>query len=153
MCMRERGLFGNEQYGHDKKTFSFTMQRLTWQALRYADAPRAPPNTIWNNLHSWDLEMPHSTDIYKDWVNTLLLVSTLEATVTFAAAFTMPGGYSGSGGTATFLEKHVFQVFVICNTLAICIVPLLLLLLSSGHNQMILICLLLPVCWLCQCWD
>lgn len=98
-------------------SFSFTMQRLTWQALRYVDAPRAPPGTI--KEHLANPRKPHNTDKYNDRVNTLLLVATLVATVTFAAAFTMPGGYNGPGGMATFLEQHMFQVFVISNTIAI----------------------------------
>ncbi|GMY34707.1 protein ACCELERATED CELL DEATH 6-like [Fagus crenata] len=95
-------------------------ERLTWQALRYAgapqdaSAPQAPPDTV----RAKEPEKPQSTDKYKDRVNTLLLVATLVATVTFAAAFTMPGGYNGSGGVATFIEKRMFQVFVICNTIA-----------------------------------
>lgn len=61
----------------------------------------------------------------KDRVNTLLLVSTLVVTVTFAAGFTMPVGYINSSdnlnsGMATFLVKRMFHVFVICNTLSMC---------------------------------
>ncbi|KAM1513947.1 hypothetical protein ACFX11_025788 [Malus domestica] len=35
-------------------------------------------------------------EIHRNRVNTLLVVATLVATVTFAAGFTMPGGYSNS---------------------------------------------------------
>lgn len=58
----------------------------------------------------------------KDTVNTLLVVTTLIATVSFAAGFTMPGGYNNSGsheGMATLLNKDMFQLFVISNTLAL----------------------------------
>lgn len=60
-------------------------------------------------------------DHWKDRVNTLLLVSTLIATVTFAAGFTMPGGYNESKsnhGMAILLNKVAFQAFVICDTMA-----------------------------------
>ncbi|XP_050289774.1 protein ACCELERATED CELL DEATH 6-like [Quercus robur] len=94
-------------------------EQLTWQALRYAGAPRAPRSTTSKNMQ---IMMPplklHNEDKYKDRVGTLLLVATLVATVTFAAAFTVPGGYNGSGGVTTFLEKQMFQVFVICNSIA-----------------------------------
>lgn len=57
----------------------------------------------------------------KNTVNTLLVVTTLIATVSFAAGFTMPGGYNNSRpheGMTTLLNEDMFQVFVICNTLA-----------------------------------
>lgn len=64
---------------------------------------------------------PYNMDYCKDRVNTLLVVSTLIATVTFAAGFTMPGGYNSSEpdqGVATLLSKRMFQVFVICDSIA-----------------------------------
>ncbi|XP_075666932.1 protein ACCELERATED CELL DEATH 6-like [Castanea sativa] len=91
-------------------------EQLTRQALRYAGAPRAPRSSTSKNMQ---IMMPHmKLHSDKDRVGTLLLVAALVATVTFAAAFTVPGGYNGFGGVATFLEKQMFQVFVICNTIA-----------------------------------
>ncbi|KAK3404699.1 hypothetical protein EUGRSUZ_K01014, partial [Eucalyptus grandis] len=50
------------------------------------------------------------------------IVATLVATVTFAAGLTVPGGFIESSeanpGTATMLNKGMFQAFVICNTIA-----------------------------------
>ncbi|XP_039161006.1 protein ACCELERATED CELL DEATH 6 [Eucalyptus grandis] len=58
----------------------------------------------------------------KDQVNTLLLVATLVASVTFTAGITLPGGYNAFSdphpGTATMLHHGLFQVFVIANMLA-----------------------------------
>ncbi|KAF8034610.1 hypothetical protein BT93_C0804 [Corymbia citriodora subsp. variegata] len=58
----------------------------------------------------------------KDQVDTLLLVATLVATVTFTAGFTLPGGYNAFNdrhpGTATMLHNRVFQVFIITDMLA-----------------------------------
>ncbi|KNA14728.1 hypothetical protein SOVF_104960 isoform B [Spinacia oleracea] len=58
---------------------------------------------------------------YKERINTLLLVATLVATVTFTSGFTVPGGYNNNKpneGMATLAHKCAFQVFVISNTIA-----------------------------------
>ena len=50
-----------------------------------------------------------------------LLVATLITTVTFAAAFTVPGGYKSGGvdeGLAVLCKRFSFGVFLIANTLA-----------------------------------
>lgn len=66
---------------------------------------------------------PLQMEWIKDRINTLLLVETLVATVTFTAGFTLPGGYNGCDcpdqGIATMLKKGLFHVFVICNTLSL----------------------------------
>jgi hypothetical protein len=51
------------------------------------------------------------------------LVAILIATITFAAAFTLPGGYSseaGSQGLPIMMRKLAFQAFLIADTLAMC---------------------------------
>ncbi|OMO71948.1 hypothetical protein CCACVL1_18010 [Corchorus capsularis] len=53
-----------------------------------------------------------------------LIVTTLIATVSFAAGFTMPGGYRSDGpdqGMAILSRKLAFRVFVITNALAFCL--------------------------------
>jgi len=47
-----------------------------------------------------------------------LVVAALIATVTFAAAFTLPGGYKSDRGTAILAKKTAFIVFVISDTIS-----------------------------------
>ncbi|CAL9030922.1 unnamed protein product, partial [Prunus brigantina] len=117
--------------------------RLTWMVLKSAGAGRAQSlHILLRNKETSPQELlaqvadtggDFSTkrksgnagtkviSYYRDRVNTLFVVATLFATVTFAAAFTMPGGYNNSGpneGMATLLTKYMFQAFVIFNTIA-----------------------------------
>ncbi|XP_021848051.1 uncharacterized protein [Spinacia oleracea] len=55
----------------------------------------------------------------KEMANTLSVVAALLATLTFAAAYQVPGGYD-DGGTPILLRKAAFQVFIISNTCALC---------------------------------
>ncbi|KAM1906997.1 hypothetical protein ACFX14_026697 [Malus domestica] len=72
---------------------------------------------------------------------TQLVVATLIATVTFAAGFTMPGGYhseSGSDQGSPILSRNTaFKAFVITNTLAMAMssCSVLVLLYSSVHTK------------------
>jgi hypothetical protein len=60
----------------------------------------------------------------KDSVNLLSVMAVLVATVSFAAALTVPGGFNSSDygpagpGMATLADKKMFQVFIICDTIA-----------------------------------
>ncbi|XP_034932414.1 uncharacterized protein [Populus alba] len=47
-----------------------------------------------------------------------LVVAALIATVTFAAAFTLPGGYKSDRGTAMLVKKAAFIVFVISDAIS-----------------------------------
>ncbi|KAJ0966132.1 hypothetical protein J5N97_027270 [Dioscorea zingiberensis] len=48
----------------------------------------------------------------------LAIASVLIATVTFAAGFTMPGGYRSDDGTSILTRKYPFKVFLISDTCA-----------------------------------
>ncbi|ONH91370.1 hypothetical protein PRUPE_8G110300 [Prunus persica] len=112
----------------------FLRRPLTVMALTLADASRSQERIIakvkparvnyfkntkkTGEFHSGATE---DADSHRQTVNNLLLVSTLVATVTFAAGFTVPGGYKNSGrdeGMATLVTDWPFKTFLICNTIA-----------------------------------
>ncbi|KAL3714915.1 hypothetical protein ACJRO7_006766 [Eucalyptus globulus] len=80
-----------------------------------------------------------STKWIKDQLNTLLLVATLVASVTFTAGLTLPGGYNAPSdpnpGTATMLHHRMFRVFVIANVLAMYSSILAVVVLLWGLNR------------------
>jgi predicted choloylglycine hydrolase len=54
----------------------------------------------------------------KDRSDSCMLVATLIATITFAAAITVPGGNNQDKGTPIFLRNHKFSVFIWSNAVA-----------------------------------
>ncbi|XP_042496827.1 protein ACCELERATED CELL DEATH 6-like [Macadamia integrifolia] len=106
-------------------------------ALRIINAPSGQPSPIIEDKTSTEdnrgsvrpspiIEDNTSKDIqniknYKGRFDTLVLVATLIFTVTFTAGFTAPGGFNSDGpykGMATLFRKPLFDLFVICNTMA-----------------------------------
>lgn len=95
------------------------------QTLIFADAK--------NGYHRWDyFEEKHIPKLNEseeskkmtEAAQVVGISSALVATVTFAAAFTMPGGYRGddhaNGGTPTLAGSYAFDAFLVANTLAFC---------------------------------
>lgn len=114
-------------------------KRLTWTALKAAGASRCLKIWEHDKAKADTLDM----DKYKDMVNTLLLVSVLVATVTFAAGFTMPGGYNDSEsdkGMAIMLRNSKFHLFLFCDTIAMnsSILVALILILAQVDNILVL---------------
>ncbi|XP_057446075.1 protein ACCELERATED CELL DEATH 6-like [Lotus japonicus] len=103
-------------------------QRLTWTALKSSGvrsaepkslAAMVPPETTYINLLQQE---GTDMDPYKDRINTLIVVSTLIITATFATGFALPGGINGSGdpgpGMAVMLHHIWFKIFIFCNTIS-----------------------------------
>ncbi|KAL5981396.1 hypothetical protein ACLOJK_015451 [Asimina triloba] len=77
--------------------------------------------------------MPHVIPVEKPtaeesttWKRQIFMViASLIATVSFAAAFTLPGGYRGNNesnpGTAVLATKPAFKAFVLLDTFAMCL--------------------------------
>ncbi|KAK3404672.1 hypothetical protein EUGRSUZ_K00980 [Eucalyptus grandis] len=64
---------------------------------------------------------PPALDRLKEEANTRMVVAALVAAMTFASGFSVPGGYNSSdpdAGIAVLLHKAMYNVFVICNSIA-----------------------------------
>ncbi|CAH2068891.1 unnamed protein product [Thlaspi arvense] len=103
-------------------------QRLTWLALKHANAPRGKdiPTTQTPRRGTGEYRMLYvarrpNLDAYKDMTTSFMLTATLIMTVTFAAGLAVPGGFSTDSnpkGVAVLGKKASFQAFVITNTMA-----------------------------------
>lgn len=109
MCLTARDIVERQQMSFRKI--------LANQVLKEAGVPLKANNM----LNSQDQQAPDADmNKIKDFTEILLVAATLMVTVTFAAAFTVPGGvYSSSDpnqGTAIFAHKPFFWVFTTFNT-------------------------------------
>ncbi|KAK3440794.1 hypothetical protein EUGRSUZ_B01059, partial [Eucalyptus grandis] len=126
------------------------LERTVCAALVAAGAPRSVYKEIClpKGLHPVrDMKKPPPLDKQKDVANSRMVVATLIAAMTFAAGFSVPGGYNSSepdAGIATLLSKSMYDVFVICNTIALyssiiaVVILLLAQLLSSRQMRFVL---------------
>lgn len=99
-----------------------TYEMYLWKKLKKQEASRCkkellPPVPSYQSLRS---RRAGHDEYYELSVGTYTLVATLIATVSFAATFTMPGGYSQTEGTAIHGHTAAFKIFVISNTVAMC---------------------------------
>ncbi|GAY63531.1 hypothetical protein CUMW_226350 [Citrus unshiu] len=64
------------------------------------------------------ISLIHDRSDYRKVRESHLVVAALIATVAFAAAFTIPGGYKSDNGTAILRGNTAFQAFIISDTIA-----------------------------------
>ncbi|CAD6257766.1 unnamed protein product [Miscanthus lutarioriparius] len=105
-----------------------TAKTLNWNEVSMLMSKADPRYTIYNlhkqvktkvtNFSGKDIKALTQT-----YTSNTSLVAILMATITFAAAFTLPGGYStdaGNEGLPIMTRKLAFQAFLISDTLAMC---------------------------------
>jgi hypothetical protein len=98
-------------------TVQFAMQLLTGWALGSAGALHENRKKIFSRYSG-------EQDGIMEYINYLSVVGVLVATVSFTAGLTVPGGFNSSDdgpagqGMATLADQWMFQVFIICDTIA-----------------------------------
>ncbi|KAJ3686179.1 hypothetical protein LUZ61_015343 [Rhynchospora tenuis] len=120
-------------------------RKKLWSTLKWAESFLSVSNAIpngWRNLITYVTESSMKQQAIKEVksliardTNNTSLIAVLLATITFAAAFTLPGGLSNGptgdcpasgdcptddGGLPIFAWKPAFQVFLISDTIAMC---------------------------------
>ncbi|CAN6322697.1 unnamed protein product [Urochloa humidicola] len=90
-----------------------------WKQLKHQEAKRCRKQQL-PPLATYPSRRGSNDKYFERIVETYILVATLIATVTFAATFTMPGGYDQSTGIALHGRNIAFKIFVISNTVAMC---------------------------------
>ncbi|ESQ38030.1 hypothetical protein EUTSA_v10028559mg [Eutrema salsugineum] len=94
-------------------------ERMTLMILLWDHADRDP--NLMNTTKLTRPSEPLNREGKKDYINALLVVATLVATVTFAAGFTIPGGFNSSApnlGMATLATDPRLFIFLLLDTLA-----------------------------------
>ncbi|KAI9079412.1 hypothetical protein K1719_038601 [Acacia pycnantha] len=98
-------------------------QRLTWNALVSAGTPRSsvrfhPKKVETNSTTTSDSDKhTHTTEQYKDRIDTLIVVSTLIITTSFAVGFTFPG--DAEQGIPILLNRPMFHLFILSLTISV----------------------------------
>ncbi|XP_056162979.1 protein ACCELERATED CELL DEATH 6-like [Syzygium oleosum] len=98
-------------------------KRFTWITLVSAGTRKSGELAICKTTgrHPRKRPEPMGLERYRDIADSFAVVLALVASVTFTSGFSVPGGYNGSEGDAgipILLHKAMYNVFVICNSIA-----------------------------------
>ncbi|KAF2320687.1 hypothetical protein GH714_030011 [Hevea brasiliensis] len=101
----------------------FLLQGLTARFLKNAGYKRGRPVIRLKSPDSMSIVDNELIRVFEETSKSHQIVATLIATVTFAAGFTVPGGYSGidgpDEGTAILTRRLAFKTFLLTDTLAL----------------------------------
>ncbi|OWM77313.1 hypothetical protein CDL15_Pgr028950 [Punica granatum] len=92
--------------------------RNTGQKLLHLAAKLSPYPEL-SSISCPALQMQRELLWFQDTANSCMVVSTLIATVIFAATFTVPGGNVEGKGIPLFLSEQVFMLFAVSDALAL----------------------------------
>ncbi|XP_022760832.1 ankyrin repeat-containing protein NPR4-like [Durio zibethinus] len=112
--------FGRLVYGISDPKMEKLVQEMLKEIGDKAEVAGVPVHNSFRECFVWkdDGAKGEKIEILNKATNAHLLVATLVATVTFTAAFTVPGGYKSEQGTATLSRDSAFKAFIITDTLA-----------------------------------
>uniref|UniRef100_A0A0D9XCL1 PGG domain-containing protein n=1 Tax=Leersia perrieri TaxID=77586 RepID=A0A0D9XCL1_9ORYZ len=104
-------------------SYKWTTLNLMYETLKCAKAECGNIHRdLFQNKHTCQANIENESEKLTKLAQVAIIGSVLIATVTFAAAFTLPGGYRqddhSNGGTPTLVGSYTFYAFVIANTLA-----------------------------------
>jgi len=115
-----------DYHGYQAPFASFYMQNEVSMLMLKAD-PQDATNiyNVWREAHHKVTKSSREDikSLTQTYTGNTSLVAILIATITFAAAFTLPGGYStdaGTEGLPIMARKFAFKAFLISDTLAMC---------------------------------
>lgn len=99
-------------YDNINEIFLQEVQTLVGSVYRTSmNIDRKTPQELFTNEHA---ELREKREIWmKERANQCMVVATLIATITFAGAFTLPGGNKSDNGNSIFMKRSAFIVFVV----------------------------------------
>uniref|UniRef100_A0A0E0B1I4 PGG domain-containing protein n=1 Tax=Oryza glumipatula TaxID=40148 RepID=A0A0E0B1I4_9ORYZ len=100
-------------------SYKWNALNLIHETLKCAKAERGNiRRDLFEEKHTCQVDVDNESEKLTKLAQVAIIGSVLIATVAFAAAFTLPGGYLSDGGTPTLAGSYTFHAFVIAITLA-----------------------------------